>query len=163
CPPVSSSPRPRGRRSPWSRSGRASTAPSACPRARSRSRRARPRRAATRRDRSGPAAPYSPPDAGATRGGPRTPPRPGPSTAPALLDGGGITLGGAGVFLAAGSVLDVSGGARLGSDIRLEAGDAGKITIQTAGVDNPVNVSNFGPGLALDGELRGFSAGGKGG
>jgi filamentous hemagglutinin family protein len=76
------------------------------------------------------------------------------------MKGGSITLSGSGVSLGDGSLLDVSGGAHLTQNAKLSAGDAGAITITTKGT--PDFLENFGT-LALGGELRGYSAGGKGG
>lgn len=80
----------------------------------------------------------------------------------AVLDGGSLTLVGRGVALDAGSVLDVSGGALLSADGSLGAGDAGTLRLVASPLGSPATLGDFGA-LALGGELRGYSAGAKGG
>jgi len=85
----------------------------------------------------------------------------GANFAPLSLGGGQLVLNGLDVRLAAGSVLDVSGGARVLSTGHVVYGDGGRLTIAGghAGsvAENPVLAGVLGGGVVLGGELRGFS------
>ena len=72
-----------------------------------------------------------------------------------ILDAGSITLQGYSVDLAAGSLLDVSGGAYVSPTGKVSYGDAGALTL-SAGRD--LTYASFNGGaLSLGGELRGYS------
>jgi filamentous hemagglutinin family protein len=71
------------------------------------------------------------------------------------LNGGTITLSGFDVALRRGGLVDVSGGAQIGSTGEVSYGDAGSISI-TAGRDQNIN-ELFGGSLALGGRLLGAS------
>ena len=87
--------------------------------------------------------------------------REGANFLPLSLAGGELILNGLDVRLAAGSVLDVSGGARVLSTGNVVYGGGGSLTISGghAGsvAENPVLAGVLGGGVVLDGELRGFS------
>ncbi|MEJ2688123.1 MAG: filamentous hemagglutinin N-terminal domain-containing protein, partial [Gammaproteobacteria bacterium] len=75
---------------------------------------------------------------------------------PVGIDGGDISVNAQGdVRLAAGSVLDVSGGAWLQSDGTVQGGSAGSIAVATA-------QRNGGSSMELGGELRGYALNGGG-
>lgn len=77
---------------------------------------------------------------------------------PAFIDGGAITLASiSSLTLEAGSVLDVSGGARLDRDGRLRAGDGGAIALR-ANSGQPSSQQIAAP-LVLAGERRGYAPG----
>lgn len=77
------------------------------------------------------------------------------SVAPLVLDGGNISITAMGVTLAAGGVLDVSGGAQLKNSPAVTYGDAGSIRLKSGQDVNVLGV--LGGGLTLGSELRGFS------
>ncbi|MGZ8244218.1 filamentous haemagglutinin family protein [Methylomagnum sp.] len=74
-----------------------------------------------------------------------------------LTHGGSVTVSAQGdVNLSAGGVIDVSGGARRTLKRKIEAGDAGAIKLEAAGID--------GSDLAVNGTVSGYAvAGGRGG
>lgn len=73
-------------------------------------------------------------------------------TAPLFIHGGEVRLGAAGdLTLEAGSLIDVSGAARLTAAGALEAGHAGSIRLTSL----PANAETLGTQMTLDGELRG--------
>jgi filamentous hemagglutinin len=76
---------------------------------------------------------------------------------PLWIDGGRVEAVAEGdITVAAGGRIDVSGGGHRRTDRRVEAGDAGSIRLEAAGID--------GSDLAVDGEMRGFALeGGHGG
>jgi filamentous hemagglutinin family protein len=92
-----------------------------------------------------------------------------PAGTPVLpTNGGSVTLVGSNVVLEPGSLVDVSGGARLDSTrTRLSAGSGGTITIDTRSAYSPAPSSDqqgqpFPGRLLLGGELRGYGVGGSG-
>lgn len=86
----------------------------------------------------------------------------GPATGPVYRHGGTVAIvgnGGAGVFLAAGSVIDVSGGGWLGVDGGLAAGDAGSIDLRAVGTGE---AGILPPELVVNAALAGYALGGGG-
>jgi filamentous hemagglutinin family protein len=77
------------------------------------------------------------------------------SVAPLVLEGGNISINAMAVTLAAGGVLDVSGGAQLKKSPAVTYGDAGSIRLKSGQDVNVLGV--LGGGLTLGSELRGFS------
>jgi filamentous hemagglutinin len=77
------------------------------------------------------------------------------SVAPLVLEGGNISINAMGVTLAAGGILDVSGGAQLKNSPVVTYGDAGSISLKSGQDVNLLGV--LGGGLTLGSELRGFS------
>ncbi|CAL1241104.1 filamentous haemagglutinin family protein [Candidatus Methylocalor cossyra] len=77
--------------------------------------------------------------------------------APIRTGGGQVKVSAQGdVHLAAGSLVDVSGGARRRADGKIEPGDAGSIQLEAAAIN--------GSNLSVEGRLRGYAlSGGKGG
>ena len=86
---------------------------------------------------------------------------PGALKEPLVLAGGDVNINGYSVNLAEGSVIDVSGGARIDSFGKRTYGDAGSITIK-AGQDLSLT-SVLGGSFTLGAELRGFAGMGAAG
>lgn len=80
---------------------------------------------------------------------------PGAMTGSLLLDGGSVSLSGYNVSLGAGSLIDASAGARLGSDLKLATGQAGSITLSSGAAGTSKTLADFGV-LRLDGDLQAF-------
>jgi filamentous hemagglutinin len=74
---------------------------------------------------------------------------------PVVKNGGTVLIEAFDVRLSEGSLVDVSGGARLGSNGGTTYGDAGSITIKSG--DDLAIAEVFGGGLSLGGRLRGLS------
>lgn len=74
---------------------------------------------------------------------------------PTTIAGGNVSIAGFDVRLLAGSLVDVSGGAQLGTRGRITYGNGGALSI-AAGKDLHVSEA-FGGGLLLGGRLRGYS------
>ncbi|MFA7316486.1 MAG: filamentous hemagglutinin family protein [Sulfuricella sp.] len=80
--------------------------------------------------------------------------------APLLINGGSVSLNAEGpdgnVTLAAGSLIDVSGGAKADASGKLTGGKGGSITINSGSI---LPGSGNAPDMVLDGELRGYGVG----
>lgn len=85
------------------------------------------------------------------------------STVARVIDAGSVTLSAQGdVRLARGSVLDVSGGARVDSQDRLRVGAAGALTLVAGTREPEATAAEHSGRLVLDGSLRGFAFQGAG-